>query len=107
MNDHRSASLDVAKQEFVLLLSRLTPDESKDFFQWIMEQHSSLRSDQTSHNKQASLSSTFQECVNAEQSLQSIIEDLRGQLPISGICGSETMLKPEIGQVETINRLGW
>ena len=100
MNDQTGTSLSLAKQEFISLLSRLSPGESKDFCDWIIEQHSSFGSDETSHDMQDSLSNVFQHCVNAEQSLQSIIEDLRGRLPLSGICGSEIMFRPEIGQVQ-------
>ena len=101
MNDQPIESLGHAKQEFVSLLARLSPGESKDFFDWIIEQHSSLRNDETSHDVQGcQLSNAFQQCVNAEESLQSIIEDLRGRLPLSGICGSEMMFKPEIDQVD-------
>ena len=90
----------MAKQEFVSLLSRLSAGEGKDFLDWIIEQHLSLRSDEMSHKMdQGSLSNAFQECVQAEESLQHIIQDLRGQLPPSGICGSEVMFRPEIGEV--------
>jgi hypothetical protein len=100
MNDHQpSTSLGHAKQEFVSLLSELPAGESKDFLDWIIEQHSSLRSDEMSQDVQGSLPSAFQQCVHAEESLQSIIEDLRGRFPVSGICSSEVMFKPEIGQV--------
>ena len=102
MNDESSTSLALAKQEFVSLLSRLAPAEGKDFLDWIVEQHSSLRSDdEISQDSQSSLSSVFQQCVNAEESLQSIIGDLRERLPLSGISASEMMLKPEVGQVDT------
>ena len=98
MNDQPCTSLGQAKQEFVSLLSKLSPDETKDLFDWIIEQHSSLRSDEMSQDVQGSVSSAFQQCVNAEESLQSIIEDLRGQFPLSGVCSSEIIFKPEIGQ---------
>ena len=101
MNDQPSECLGHAKQAFISLLSKLSPGESKDFLDWIIEQHSSLKSDETSNDVQGSLSNAFQQCVHAEESLQSIIEDLRGRVPLSGVCGSEIMFKPEIGQVET------
>lgn len=100
-NQTSSATLSIAKQEFVSLLSRLPPAESKDFLDWIIEQHSSLRSDETMplDSKENRLSNAYQHCVFGEESLQAIIGDLRERLPLSGICGSETMFKPEIGQV--------
>ena len=100
MNGQSGATLSLAKQEFVSMLSRLSPGESRDFLDWIIEQHPALGSDEmTPQDVQGSLSNKFQQCVNAEQSLQSIIEDLRGRLPLSGVCGSEMMFRPEIGQV--------
>ena len=99
MSDQPRTSIGHAKQEFVSLLAKLSPGESKDLFDWIIEQHSSLRSDEMSQDVQGSVSSAFQQLVNAEESLQSIIEDLRGRFPLSGVCSSEIMFKPEIGQV--------
>ncbi|XP_028398716.1 uncharacterized protein LOC114522268 [Dendronephthya gigantea] len=100
-----SATLSIAKQQFVSLLSSLPPAESKDFLDWIIEQHSLLRSDETMpHDSHKNcLSNAYQHCVSGEETLQAIIEDLRGRLPLSGICSSETMFKPEIGQNSDCN----
>lgn len=95
----QNTNLNLAKQQFLSLLSNLHPGECKDFLDWIIEQHSSLKNDNAPQDIQVSLSNAFQECVHAEESLKSIIQDLRLRLPLNGICSSENMLIPKTGQV--------
>lgn len=97
MNPTQDGILTIAKQEFVSLLDKFPPSECKDFLDWIVEQHAGLKSKANSH-----LSDAFQQCIYAEQSLESIIQDLRIRLPLSGACHSEITFMPDIGQVRLL-----
>ena len=86
-------SLEKAKKDFLVLLSRVDPAEASEFVHWVVEQCSGLQGNKnnfTADEFQSSETRFSQE----EENLKSIADDLRSRLPLEAICPSENIHWP-------------
>lgn len=92
-NDSCTCSLEDARSTFLRTLSKVDPNDSEDFIEWVMEHCSNAYTSKHSGE-------TIDDTLNwAEKRLKKIAKDIKRIIPLQGVLDTEKIRHPEEGKV--------
>lgn len=91
-NDSCTCSLEEARSTFLRTLSKVDPNDSEDFIEWVMEHCSNAYTSKHSGE-------TIDDTLNwAEKRLKKIAKDIKRIIPLQGVLDTEKIRHPEEGK---------
>lgn len=91
-NDSCTCSLEDARSTFLRTLSKVDPNDSEDFVEWVMEHCSNAYTSKHSGE-------TIDDTLNwAEKRLKKIAKDIKRIIPLQGVLDTEKIRHPEEGK---------
>lgn len=95
-NDSCTCSLEEARSTFLRTLSKVDPNDSEDFIEWVMEHCSNAYTSKHSGE-------TIDDTLNwAEKRLKKIAKDIKRIIPLQGVLDTEKIRHPEERKVRVL-----